>query len=319
MSYTDKALEELSQYRPALTRQEDFDGFWQQTLCESMETPLNASADPYEYPGNWAKVYDISYDGFGGTRIHGWFITPVLHEKAKYPCLVHFHGFTGNRGMPSQYFQWVSLGMAVLAVDVRGQCGDTGDSGGYSSGSTQSVYCHGILDKREYYLRSVYMDSVRALDFACARPEVDTTRLVVEGGSQGGALTMAVCALDNRPWLALADVPSNSDIARRVEGANGSFSTVTEYLKVFPDRTEKALETLSYFDTMNMADRIQCSVLASVGLRDETCPARMYFATYNRILPRKEIHLYPFNGHEGGGAAHNEIKLRYVWEALRNH
>ncbi len=317
MVYTDQFLEELSHYMPELTRRSDFDDFWNRTLAQSAAVPLNPQAEPVEYTTMTARVYDIVYDGFDGTPIHGWLIVPAFLHKAKFPCLIHYHGFTGNRGMPSDFLQWVSMGVAVLTVDVRAQCGSTGSRAAYTSGVTQSVVCQGILDRDQYYFRAVYMDCVRALDFACSRPEVDASRLVIEGGSQGGALTMAVCALDGRPWLAMADVPSNSDLVSRVEGAFGSFSAVTDYLKAFPDHTEKALETLSYFDTMNMADKIHCEVLASVGLKDNTCPARLYFATYNRINAPKEIRLYPFNGHEGGCGTHNEVKLRWLWERLK--
>jgi cephalosporin-C deacetylase len=317
MGYTDKYRLELSSYLPELTKREDFDAFWQETKKQSGSLGLNASMVPYDYPSPYVKVYDIEYNGFDGTRIHGWYILPTFANKDKYPCLIHYHGFTGDRGKPADFMQWLMMGIAVVSVDCRGQCGNTGNAAAYSSGTTQSVACFGILDKNEYYFRSVYMDCVRALDFACSRGEIDAGRLIIEGGSQGGALTMAVCALDSRPYLALADVPSNSNLERRVEGSNGSFSAVTDYLKAFPMHTEKAFETLSYFDTMNMADKITCKVLASVGLKDNTCPAQMYFATYNRITAPKQVYLYPFNGHEGGGAVHNEVKMRFVRDNLQ--
>lgn len=316
MPYTDKALQELLAYLPELTKRPDFDAFWRETLDASARVPLDIELTPYDYPSPYAKVYDMSYAGFDGTRIHGWYIVPAFLEKDNYPCLIHYHGFTGSRGTPAEFMQWLMMGLAVVSVDVRGQCGSTGSRWAYSGGTTQSVVCNGILDKYEYYFRAVYMDCVRALDFASAQREVDKSRLIIEGGSQGGALTTAVCALDPRPYLALSDVPSNSDLIRRVEGANGSFSAVTDYLKAFPDHTEKAFETLSYFDTMNMADKIKCKVFSSVGLKDNVCPAKQYFATYNRITSPKDIRLYPFNGHEGGGATHNELKLRFVKENL---
>lgn len=317
MAYADRFLQELSSYLPDLTKREDFDEFWRETLEASARTKLAPASTPYDYPSPYVNVFDITYGGFDGTRIHGWYIVPAFAGKGPLPCLIHYHGYTGNRGMPADFMQWAAMGVAVLSVDCRDQCGDTGSRAAYSCGSTQSACCKGILDKNEYYFRAVYMDCVRAIDFACAQKEVDAKRIIIEGASQGGALTMAVCGLDARPWLALADVPSNSDLARRVEGAYGSFSAVTDYLKVFPMRTEQALETLSYFDTMNLADRIRCKVLSSVAMKDATCPPRQYFATYNRISSPKEIRIYPFNGHEGGGAVHNEVKLRFVRENLK--
>lgn len=315
MSYLSRFEEELSGYMPPLTKRDDFDEFWKETLETAGRVPLNPESRLYDFPSPHVKVYDIAFNGFDETRIHGWYLVPAFLKQDKFPCLVHYHGFTGDRGMPADFMQWVMMGVAVLSVDCRQQCGETGDHARYTHGSTQSVVCHGILDKYEYYFRAVYMDCVKAVDFACSRPETDAGRIIIEGGSQGGALGMAVCALDHRPWLAMLDVPSNSDIEKRVEEANGSFSAVTDYLKAFPRRVEKVFETLSYFDTMNMADRIQCPVLASVGLKDNVCPARMYFASYNRIRAPREIRLYPFNGHEGGGRVHNEVKLRF----LRDH
>ncbi len=317
MSFAESILDELYEYKPPLTRREDFDEFWEGTIAKSQEVPLEPELKPYDYPSPFVEVYDITYNGFDYTKIHGWYIIPKFVEKKSLPCIVHYHGYGGNRGRPADFMPWIMLGMAVISIDCRDQNGDTGTRAIYSSGSTQSVVCKGILDKNEYYFRSVYMDCIRAIDFAYTREEIDKERIIVEGGSQGGALAMAVAALDNdRVFASLADVPSNSNIEKRIEGSHGSFSSVTQYLKTHPDKIEKVYETLSYFDTMNMADRIKCPVLASVGLQDNVCPAKLYFATYNRIQSQKDIKIYPFNGHEGGGAIQNEVKLRYVQELM---
>jgi cephalosporin-C deacetylase len=316
MSYIDENTQELFEYLPPLTKRDDFDTFWEETISKAKAVPIDIEMTKYEYPSPYVSVYSIQYNGFDETRIHGWYLVPNFIPKDQLPCLIHYHGFTGNRGTPADFMQWVMMGMAVVSVDCRDQSGLTGNSAKYSGGYSQNVVCKGILYKEEYYFRAVYMDCMKAIDFACAQPEIDQSRIVLEGGSQGGALTMAVCALDPRPCLALADVPSNSDLQKRVEGAYGSFSSVTEYLKQYPQYTDKAFETLSYFDTMNLASRIRCMVLASVGLKDNTCPAKMYFATYNRISSPKEIRMYPFNGHEGGRGVHNEVKLNYLAEYI---
>lgn len=316
MEFIDNITEELYKYRPSLTNRDDFDEFWERTISESKAVPLESESILYDYPSPFVEVYDITYNGFDGTLIHGWYMCPKFIDRSNLPCIVHYHGYGGNRGRPADFMQWVMMGFAVISIDCRDQNGDTGNRAIYSSGSTQSAVCKGILDKDEYYFRAVYMDCMRAIDFAYTREEIDKDRIIVEGGSQGGALAMAVAALDHRVYASLADVPSNSNIEKRIEGSYGSFSSVTGYLKVHPDKIEKVYETLSYFDTMNMADKIDCPVLASVGLQDNICPAKLYFATYNRIRGEKRVEIYPFNGHEGGGAIHNEIKLRYVMEII---
>lgn len=311
MGYVEEISKHLYAYKPALTKEEDFDIFWEETIQQTKAVPLNLRKEKVDYPIAYADIYDISYNGFDETRVHGWYIAPKL-GKEKYPCLIHYHGFGGNAGQPWEYMHWVMAGMAVLTVDCREQMGRTGNSLAITSGTAQNVICKGILDKQEYYFRAVYMDAVKAIDVACEMAEVDTSRIVIEGGSQGGAIVMAVAALDDRPVVALADVPSNSNLQKRVENAQGSFGVVTEYLRHYPDQTEHVFRTLSYFDTMNMADKISCKVLASVGLKDPICPAELYFATYNRIEGEKQIKMYPFNGHEGGGSKHMEEKLKYL-------
>lgn len=310
-------IEALESYRPALTKRADFDAFWQETKALSDRTPLEAALIKQQYPSPHVEVYDLEYKGYDGTPVHGWYLVPAfLHrggqEPGKLPCMVCYHGFSGSRSIPSEYAQWVLMGLCVVAVDCRLQGGDTGSLTGYPGALTGNVNSLGVMDKYQYYYRAVYMDCRRAIDFAVSRPEVDAGRIVLQGGSQGGALTMAMAALDDRAALALADVPSNSNIEARIEGEHGSFACLAEYLRRYPERMDKVYETMSYFDTMNMADQITCPVLASVCLKDNICPARCYYATYNRIRSEKEIGVYPFNGHDGGGMAHAARKLEFL-------
>ena len=315
MRYIEEVSQRFYDYKPTLTKEEDFEDFWKTTLEKTKAVPLNITKEKVDYPIDNVDVYAITYNGFDETTIHGWYMVPKF-QKEKYPCLIHYHGFGGNAGKPWEYMHWLMAGMAVLAVDCREQLGRTGNAMAITTGTTQSVICKGILDKNEYYFRAAYMDAVKAIDVAEAMEEVDSTRIVIEGASQGGALVMAVAALDDRPYIALADVPSNSNIQKRVENEQGSFSAVTAYLRYYPEHIEKAFKTLSYFDTMNMADKITCKVLAAVGGKDGVCPAELYFATYNRIESEKQIYYYPFNGHEGGGSQHTEVKFKYLKENL---
>lgn len=314
MCFLENETKELYSYLPPLTKQPDFDDFWRATIDKTKRVPLNPKMELYDYPSPYVKVYEISYNGFDDTRIYGWYIVPTFIKKDKYPCLISYHGFGGDRGKPHDFMTWAMMGMAVISVDCREQNGKTGNAAVYSSGTTGNVVCKGILDKNEYYYRAVYMDCIKALDFANTIEEIDDKRIVINGGSQGGALGMAVSALDERPYLVMVDVPSSSNLERRVEGFHGSFSSVSEYLKYHPYHLETAYKTLSYFDTMNMAENIKCKVFASVALKDTVCPAKCYFATYNRIKAPKDIKIYPFNGHEGGHGVHIELKLRFLRE-----
>lgn len=166
MLAVDMRLEELKGYKPKLTKRDDFDNFWQETLDESKQFPLNSDLKTYEYPIKEIKVFDAYYDGFKGSRINGWYILPnKTNKKQKIPALIYFHGYTRSKGYIQDYLKWVIQGYAVFAVNVRGQGGTTPDSSVYSQGGITGWMTNGILDKYEYYYRNVYMDCVRAVDF----------------------------------------------------------------------------------------------------------------------------------------------------------
>lgn len=312
-SYFEDKKKALEAYKPELTRAEDFWDFWQETIKSVNGKNLDPIRIQIEYPSEYVKVYKISYYGYDKTRIWGWMAVPVFTKEEKLPCLIQYHGFTDSCGFPWQLMHWVMMGIAVIAVDCREQGGFTGNCADYiTMGQVGNVVTKGLLDKREYYYRAVYIDCIRALDFAERCPEIDKTKLIVRGTSQGGALAMAVSSLDLRPALAIANVPSNSNIEKRVIGHYGSFGAVSDYLKRYPYEAERVFHTLSYFDIMNMAEAVRCPVFTSVALEDEVCPAACYYAAYNRISGEKEMVVYPFNGHDGARELHMEREMEYV-------
>jgi cephalosporin-C deacetylase len=314
MKYVDDKKREYESYLPKLTKREDFDEFWSQTITLSKNVSLGATLEKVDYPSPYVKVYDLTYKGYDGTDIKGWYLIPQFTKREKLPCLIHYHGFSGGRNLPHEYMSWVMMGMAVIVMECRLQGGDTGSNVDYSGGLITNVNSLGILDKNQYYYRAVYMDAMRAIDFAVSCDNLDPSKIVLHGCSQGGGLVMAMAALDDRPALAIADVPSNSNIEARIEGEYGSFRCLTDYIRRYPNRWETVYDTVSYFDTMNMADKISCPVFTSVGLKDDICPAKNYYATFNRITSTKEIVIYPFNGHDGCGMVHMQRKLEFIKE-----
>ncbi|BCN31616.1 acetylxylan esterase [Anaeromicropila herbilytica] len=314
MRFVDDRKKEYELYLPELTKREDFEEFWRQTITLSKSVTLGVTLEKVDYPSPYVDVYDLTYKGYDGTDIKGWYMIPKFTKSEKLPCLIHYHGFTNGRNLPHEYMPWIMMGMVVIVMECRLQGGDTGSNVNYPGGLFHNVNSLGILDKSKYYYRAVYMDAMRAIDFAVSCENVDSSKIILHGASQGGALVMAMAALDERAALAIADVPSNSNIEARIEGEHGSFQCLTDYIRRYPNRWDTVYETVSYYDTMNMADKIKCPVLASVALKDNICPAKCYYATYNRITAQKDIVVYPFNGHDGCGMVHMQKKLEFIKE-----
>lgn len=324
MPSIDWPLERLREYRPPLTKEPDFDEFWATTLAEARQFDLAPHLESVEYPIRGVRVHRLSFAGFGGHRIRGLYLQPADIDTRPAPALILYHGYSGGAGWVCQHLPWVMLGCAVIAIDTRGQGGETGDPGGYSGGSSMGWMTQGILDPAEYYYRRVYTDCVRAIDFACSRDELDTSRLAVTGGSQGGGLSLAATGLDQRVRIAMPDVPYLCHYQRAADiAANGPYQELQRYFARYPENVAQALRTLSYHDGMNLATGIRedCRMLWSVALWDDVCPPSTVFAAYHHCpAPEgsagKQVEIYPFNKHEGGGIAHQERKIAFLRRAL---
>ena len=307
-------IKELKKYKPPLTRRNDFDGFWEETLKESAKQPLNVKIEKINYPIKRIKANKVFYNGFNGGRICAYFIT---EKNAKNnPTLLYFHGLPGNKGLISGYTGWALSGYNFCAVDVRGQLGESTDGAKYLSGAGLSVAVKGILKKEEYYYRNVFMDCVRALEFLCGRPEVDKNRIGVTGVSQGGGLAIATCALDPRPKLCMPDLPYLCNFERLIETAvPGAVSSFRDVIKANKGKEKVIYDNLSYFDCMNLADKIRARTLMCIGLKDVNCPPPTGFAAYNRMICKKEIAVYKDGKHDWP-SYHIEKQLSWIVKYL---
>jgi len=106
-------------------------------------------------------------------------------------------------------------------------------------------------------------------------------------------------------------VPSSCWLEKRLFDRAGGYGDIAEFLRRHPDTLDQVCTTLSYYDNINLTDRIRCPVLVSVGLKDPVCPAENVYAAYNKIGAPKEIAPYPFGEHDGGGGVHSERKLAF--------
>jgi len=316
MPNVDYPLDELLVYKPELTAEPDFDQFWEEARKESQQVPLQAVVTPVDFPTKIADLYEVVYQGMDGTPVHGWYMVPKSSIADKpLPVMIRYHGYNGDRGKPHELLMWAAFGVASLSVDTRGQGGMTPDRGVYPMGGIAGWMTLGILDPKQYYYRQVYMDCVRAVDFACSREEIDSSRIGLYGGSQGGGLTLAVAAIDKRPKLAMPVFPYLCHFRRAVEmHGSGPYIELRNWFRRFdPERRkeDQVFRTLSYFDGMNMASRVQARVLMAITLQDIVCPPSTCFAAYNHLNTAKELKIYHDYGHESM-PFHDEAMLHFA-------
>jgi len=313
MALFDLPLAELQAYRPALTAPDDFDEFWHRTLSAAREHDLAAELTAYEALLPGVRVRDVRFSGSGGQRVAGWFIEPAAADRP-HPCVVQFIGYGGGRGRPHEWLLWPAAGYAVLVVDSRGQGdGDTPDLPGDGTPQHSGLLTRGVLDPEQYYYRRLFTDAVRAVDLAAALPEVDPTRIVVAGASQGGGIAQAVAGLHPQVRAALVDVPFLTHFRRATEITDAQpYREIAVFCARNRDRIEQVFRTLDYFDGVHFAARATAPALYSVGLMDDVCPPSTVFAAYNRYAGPKQLQIWPYNRHEGGETFQPPVQLRWL-------
>jgi cephalosporin-C deacetylase len=171
------------------------------------------------------EAYKVSYEGFDATPIHGWYLLPKFREEsAELPCVVLYHGYSGSKGYPEEYASYLMMGVAVFAIDVRGQAGETGNGMAQDFGMTKGWITQGILHRDTCYYRAVTIDALKALDWASEQPEVDASRICAAGGSQGGGLAMIAAALSDKPTIAVPHIPNMCHMDFGILNSNSSLS-----------------------------------------------------------------------------------------------
>jgi len=318
MPLTDLRPAELEVYRPVRREPADFDEFWNDTLAAAREHPLDASFSKVDSGLSIVDVFDVTYRGYAGEPIKAWLAVPA-GAAGPLPCVVEFPGYGGGRGLPHQCLLYAAAGYAHLYMDVRGQgsawrAGDTPDPQADGAGPQHPGFLtRGVLDPRTFYYRRLVTDAVRAVEAARASALVDGRRVAVTGISQGGGLTLAVAGLVPDLAAVAVDVPFLCDFQRGAEIAtSGPYREIGAYLAVHRGREERVFDTLSYVDGVNFASRATCPALFSVALMDPTCPPSTVYGAFHAYAGERLISVYPFNGHEGGEAVHDRVRLDFL-------
>jgi cephalosporin-C deacetylase len=305
MPCLDKPLRELEKYTGTNPKPRDFDRYWARALKE-----LDAvDPQPVLTPNKRLKLrngelFDLWFTGIGGARIFAKYVRP---RRLAHPCpaVLEFHGYSGHSGDWADKLRFASEGVAVAAMDCRGQGGRSQDTGGVLGNTHHGHIIRGLDDHPDKLLfRSIFLDTVQLARVVASFKEIDPRRLAASGGSQGGALSIACAALEPRIARCVSVYPFLSDYQRvwDMDLAKDAYAELKNFFRHFDsaaERRKEIFERLGYIDVHHLAPRIKAEVIMALTLQDSICPPSTQFAVYNAIRSKKSRILYPDFGHEG--------------------
>jgi cephalosporin-C deacetylase len=296
------SIRNAAAYGTAVVKPADFDAFWDSVMAQAARIPLNATVTPVPLRSTpTVEVFEVHYDSLDNVRVAGWYCLP-RNRTAPLPAMVFYPGYISEPTLPKAY---ALRGYATFGVAPRGKLRSNAQ---YNPGYP-GLLTYNITDRNTYGYRGFYIDAFRVIDFLLERPEVDSARIGVQGGSQGGALTLLAAAMRHEIAAASAQAPYLAGMIDAIALTHSyPYEEINEYLHLHPEARAQVTETLAYFDCHNFVDRIQCPIIVNIGLNDDVCPPETGYAVFERIgTPKKRLYTYDGHGHDSNAYEHGAI------------
>ena len=280
-------------FKPAVTRPEDFNAFWDSTQAQLMRVDPRAERQPQstsEFPGVSLDI--VSFVSLGNVRVSGYWL--YWNDATPRPLVITSHGY-GCQCRPR--WDWASRGVNVFAVDIRGF--------GISAGalpypSRWGYVVTGIDTPETSVIRLAVCDYVQAARVATQLVARPATRTLFEGVSFAGGLALMSQAVSGMADVLAVGVPTFG----WAEGRNlfvktGSGAEISRFLASRTDQVEDTMLVLRYFDTVNFADRIRCPTVLALGLEDDVVPAKTVYGIANHLTAPYELMEFPVSHSDG--------------------
>lgn len=281
----------VDKIQPTTNEPNDFDTFWTSAVLDARKTPLKPKMTLLpERCTDIHNVYEVSFQNDRtDSRIYGILATPK--KQGKYPAILQVPG-AGIRPYNGANYgdEIITLEIGIHGLSVTLPPSVYTDLGK----SALNGYQHFNMNKRDsHYYKRVYTGCVRAVDFIYTLSEFNGNTVGVTGGSQGGALAIVTAGLDSRIKFLAAYYPALCDYAGYLNNRAGGWPHYFRNAKPLPNE----VETLSYYDVVNFARRVQAPGWYSWGFNDTVCPPTSMHAAFNVIPGEKLLKLYPLTGH----------------------
>ena len=288
--------------QPFTKEPKDFWQFWQQNLEEAKKFPLNYTKEYVKEMSN-SKVdawrLKISLDRERHS-FYAYLLMPKGAKPGSCPVVLTPPGAgvkpirdaTTRRFYPESGFIRMALDIhglnPTLSEEVFAEIRAAFDNKG------NAYLRQGLEDRNLYYMKHVYLGLVRCIDLLTSLHEWDGGNVIMQGGSQGGALALIGTALDSRVTLCVANHPALSDMAAGSANLTSGYPHFTKESGAYSDA---CMKTLPYYDVVNFARHIKVPVYMTWGYNDNTCPPTTSYAVWNVLAGPKESLLTPINEH----------------------
>ncbi len=280
----------------------DFLDFWEKAKADAAKFPLTYTRRLVEeYSTDKIDCFLIHLKlNNRGQSIYGYLFVPKNASEKSCPVVLCPPG-AGIKTIkePLRHKYYAEEGCVRFEIEIHGlnpemSAEQFAEISRAFNGRENGYLTNGLDNRENYYMKRVYLACVRCIDFLTSLPEWDEKNVVVQGGSQGGALALITAGLDKRVTACVANHPALSDMAGYKAGRAGGYP---HFFRVAGMDTPEKLNTMAYYDVVNFARHIRAKVFLTWGYNDDVCPATTSYAVYNVLTSPKEALITPVNEH----------------------
>jgi len=202
----------------------------------------------------------IHWKSWDARSISGFLYRPATKFTGKRPVIINIHGGPEGQyrpGFPGRWDYYMNeLGIAMIAPNVRGSTG----------------YGKTFLSLDNGFLRAgSYQDINTLLDWIQTQPDLDSSRVLITGGSYGGFMTLAVATNYNDRICCSVDVVGPSNLVTFLEHTSG-YRQDLRRVEYGDERDPKMREFLESIAPFNNAKKITKPLFVIAGKNDPRVP-----------------------------------------------
>lgn len=288
--------------QPYTQMPQDFAAFWHANKAEASKYPLNYTRTlAPEYCTDKVDCYLVKLMlNNRGQSIYGYLFFPKNAAAASCPVVLCPPG-AGIKTIkdPLRHKYYAEEGCIRFEIEIHGLNPTLSDEAfkeisNAFNGRENGYLTNGLDNRDNYYMKRVYLACVRSIDLLTSLPQWDGKNVIVQGGSQGGALALITAGLDARVTACVANHPALSDMAGYKAGRAGGYP---HFFRTAGMDTPEKLKTMAYYDVVNFARLIKVPTYITWGFNDDTCPPTTSYAVYNVLNCPKEALITPINEH----------------------
>lgn len=281
----------------------DFIEFWDGVLAEQAKLPLKYTIESApEYTTDKFDCKLVKLKMLDGHAMYGYLFIPAETKQGKKCPVVLCPPGAGIKTIkePLRHRYYADNGMIRFEIEIHGLDPRLPEStfkdiSNAFNGRNCGYLENGIENPDRYYMRHVYAGLVRCIDFLCSLPEWDGENCIVQGGSQGGALSIVCAALDPRVTQCVVNHPALADMGAYSEpGRTGGYP---HFCNSKVEYTPATLHTMALYDVVNFARHVKCPTFMTWGYNDNTCPPTTSYGVWNILTCPKESLITPINEH----------------------